>query len=433
MARKKILVITYYWPPSGGGGVQRWLKFVKYLPQLGWEPIVFTPENPAFELKDESLMKDIDPNLEVIKFPIWEPFGLYKKIFKKRKKIEQGIAIEKTNMSMGDRLSIWLRANFFIPDPRRFWIRSSVDFLLPFIDEHDIDVIVTTGPPHSMHLIGLELRKKSRVKWLADFRDPWSDWDILDKLGVRGIARSIHRKQERKVLKYADVVLTASGGIRKSLQDKDSEANVTVITNGYDPDDLVPVDTQDNKFRITHMGLLNELRNPEVLWKCLEEICEESPTFKTDLELVLAGMVSGSILDRIKSSEHLRGVLNYLGYVSHEKVLEYYQNSSLLLLLLNPRDESQLIIPGKIFEYLMVGKPVLAIGKPQSEVHRILEDTNGGEMLSAEEHDRMKQLIMDHYEQFRNGETTVAASNTEKYKRSNLTKVLVDRLNSMIE
>ncbi|SMD37056.1 Glycosyltransferase involved in cell wall bisynthesis [Reichenbachiella faecimaris] len=434
MTRKKILVVTYYWPPSGGGGVQRWLKFVKYLPQFGWEPIVFTPESPEFDLKDDSLDKDISPDLEVLKFPIWEPFGLYKKLFKKKEKLKQGIVIEKAKMSLVDKLSVWIRANLFIPDPRRFWVKPSVKFLSSYIEEQNIDVVVTTGPPHSMHLIGLGLKNKCKVKWVADFRDPWSDWDLLDKLGVKGIARRMHQKLERKVLANADHVLTASQGIKKSLLEKNSKSTISVITNGFDPDDYVSA-TSDNtqtKFRITHLGLLNELRNPAVLWDCLEELCVEIPHFQDDLELLLAGMVSESILVRLQSSAVLSARFTHLDYISHREVFNYYRDSNILLLLLNPKDEEQLIIPGKLFEYLLIKKPILAIGKKKSEVNDILQSTEAGEVFEMEERQQIKGMIFENYTRFQSGISEVKTKQTDQFSRKHLTNQLSEKLNELI-
>ncbi|MDW3211482.1 MAG: glycosyltransferase [Reichenbachiella sp.] len=434
MPQKKVLIITYYWPPSGGGGVQRWLKFVKYLPQFGWEPIVFTPENPEFDLKDPSLSKDVSSVLEVLRFPIWEPFGIYKKLFKKKEKLKQGIVIEKTKMSFLDRLSVWIRANLFIPDPRRFWVNPSVKFLAPYIEQHKIDVVITTGPPHSMHLIGLELKKKCEVKWVADFRDPWSDWDLLEKLGVKGWSLALHRKLEKKVLMDADHVLAASDGILKSLGEKCALNKADVITNGFDEDDLPKLDTssEQDKFRITHLGLLNELRNPSVLWDILEELCVDIPAFQQDLELVLAGMISESILERIRKSESLAGTLNQLEYISHQEVFRYYQNSSLLLLLLNPQDKDQLIIPGKLFEYFVVRKPVLAIGKRPSQVNDLLIYTQTGELYEPHEKSRIKEMVISQYELFKQGKTSIPTKHTSQFSRKNLTKELSKLLDEII-
>ncbi|WP_422361918.1 glycosyltransferase family 4 protein [Reichenbachiella sp.] len=426
MPQKKVLVITYYWPPSGGGGVQRWLKFVKYLPHFGWEPIVFTPENPEFDLKDPSLSKDVSSDLEVLQFPIWEPFGIYKKLFRKREKLKQGIVIEKTKMSLIDRLSVWIRANLFIPDPRRFWVKPSVNFLVPYIEQQGVDVIVTTGPPHSMHLIGLQLKKKCDVKWVADFRDPWSDWDILDKLGVKGFSLREHRRLEKNVLRNADRILTASEGIKRSLLSKDGRVKIKVITNGFDPDDYSTLTqkSSNTKFRITHLGLLNELRNPSMLWDVLEELCTEIPSFQEELELVLAGMVSDSILDRIGNSEALGESFVYMDYIPHQQIFDYYQGSSILLLLLNPLDKDQLIIPGKLFEYLVVKKPVLAIGRRPSEVDDLLKFTGTGEVYEPNERGRMKEMVKNQYQRFAKGEKNISTMNTSQFSRKNLTAEL---------
>lgn len=434
MPEKKVLIITYYWPPSGGGGVQRWLKFAKFLPQFGWEPIIFTPENPEFDLKDESLIKDISSDLEVLKFPIWEPFGVYKKIFKKKDKLKQGIVIEKAQMSIMDKISVWIRANLFIPDPRRFWVKPSVDFLTSYIQDQNIDLVITTGPPHSMHLIGLNLKKKCEVKWVADFRDPWSDWDILDKLGVKGLAKSIHKRLEKKVLTHADLVLTASKGIKRSLLDKKDDARITVITNGFDPDDYTVDHNKppQTKFRITHLGLLNELRNPEVLWDCLEELCSENQEFQDDLELLLAGMLSDSILHRIQNSPSLASKLTLLDYISHEEVFKYYSDSNILLLLLNPTDEEQLIIPGKLFEYFLMHKPILAIGKKKSEVHDILQSADAGEVFELEEQHKIKEKILTCYEQYKAGNVPSDLQKIDQYTRKNLTADLVKKLEQLI-
>src|SRR5690349_6423 len=190
MEEKKVLIIAYYWPPSGGSGVQRWLKFVKYLPYYGWKPYVFTPANPSFELQDDSLLKDVPAEAEIIRFPIWEPYGLFNSLAGKKEK-STGSFISKDNPSLIQKLSVWIRGNFIIPDPRRFWVRPSVRFLTDYLSKNQIDTIITTGPPHSLHLIGLKLKKKNpSLKWIADFRDPWSEWGLLDSLRVGSIARS---------------------------------------------------------------------------------------------------------------------------------------------------------------------------------------------------------------------------------------------------
>lgn len=433
---KKVLIITYYWPPSGGGGVQRWLKFTKYLPQFGWEPIVFTPENPEFELKDESLFKDVSETLEVIKFPIWEPFGIYKKLFKKTTKssLKQGIVIEKAKLSLADKLIIWIRANLFIPDPRRFWVKPSVNFLKDFLIDNNIEHIVTTGPPHSMHLIGLKLKKHNPgLKWIADFRDPWSEWDILEKLKVSNWAHSSHRKMETKVMQSCDVLLTVSNRLAKSFDKKKHAKQISVITNGVDESDFEKVNhsKKDDKFRISHMGLLNEIRNPEFFWATLEELCEENEGFNQDLEIALAGMVSNSILTYLQENSILKEKLNYADYISHEEVFEYYESSGLLLLLLNQTENAKWILPGKLFEYMFTGKPILCLGAVDSDVKDVIEKTNCGILAEFDDKVKMKEYILEAYESYKSNISSKHNMNVKQYTREHLTDKLSKLLNNL--
>src|SRR4030095_1074602 len=168
---KKVLIITYYWPPGGGSGVQRWLKFVKYLPQTGWQPVVYTPENGEMPVNDSSLTDDIPTGTEVLKTKIWEPYNLYKTFIgaDKNVKVSTGFLTEEKKPGMAERLSVWLRGNMFIPDARRFWIGPSIKYLSSYLEKSHVDVIVSTGPPHSMHLIAMKLSEKFNIPWVADF------------------------------------------------------------------------------------------------------------------------------------------------------------------------------------------------------------------------------------------------------------------------
>ena len=272
---KKALVITYYWPPSGGGGVQRWLKFVKFLREYDWEPVVYTPSNPDFELKDDDLLEDIPKGLTILKRPIWEPFGLYRMLFGKKAVQKQGVVVESSN-SFLSKIAVWVRGNYFIPDSRLFWVRPSVNYLTKYLKSNKVDVIITTGPPHSVHLIGLELKQRLGVKWLADFRDPWSNWDVLDQLKLSDKSRRTHREQESKVLLEADQIITVSPSLKNSLLELGAK-KVEVITNGYDLDALDLETTKPDKFRIAYAGFLTRGRNPKMLWEALNEVASENP------------------------------------------------------------------------------------------------------------------------------------------------------------
>ncbi|HMK06024.1 MAG TPA: hypothetical protein VK476_00755, partial [Flavobacterium sp.] len=172
---KKVLIITYYFPPAGGPGVQRWLKFIKYLPDFDIQPIVYVPENPTYPIIDAQLMSEISDKAIVLKTKIFEPYGLASIFSKnKTKKISSGIIPSMRRQTSIDKFLLWVRGNLFIPDARVFWVKPSVAYLKKYISENNIDIIITSGPPHSLHLIGMKLKNVMNVKWIADFRDPWT-------------------------------------------------------------------------------------------------------------------------------------------------------------------------------------------------------------------------------------------------------------------
>lgn len=430
----KVLIITYYWPPSGGGGVQRWLKFSKFLPEMNWQTTVFTPENPEFDLKDDSLKRDINPAIEVIKFPIWEPFGLYKKLFAKSstKELKQGVVIEKSKLSFLDKIVIWIRGNCFIPDPRKYWVKPSVKFLTDYVIAHDIDVVITTGPPHSMHLIGLGLKRRTNVKWIADFRDPWSDWDILEKLRTTWWAKRVHKNLERKVLEKADVILTVTNQMKKLFVQKSASSKINVITNGIDDLDLIYREEQFDVFRITHLGLLNELRNPAVIWQALENLCERRKGFEEHLEIVLAGTISQSILDEMGQFQRVWQKTEVKNYVQHEHVFDIYLDSSMLLLLMNRTSNAEWLIPGKLFEYMSTNREIMALGSTQADVNEILINSGGNEVLNYENLDGIESRIEIAYVRFLKQKSNQSYHGVEQYYRRNLTSNLSDLMNELI-
>ena len=205
---RRVLVISYYWPPSGGSGVQRWVKFVKYLPSEGWEPVVFAPENADYPALDPSLASEIPADIKVLRGRIWEPYAAYRKLTGAK-------STEVTEISSGkktfkQRLSLWIRANLFVPDPRIGWVKPSVKTLLQYLQEHPVDAIVTTGPPHSVHLIGQKLHKATGIPWIPDFRDPWSRMYYLRYLPMTAATWRKLRAQEQAVLDECSTVLTCT-------------------------------------------------------------------------------------------------------------------------------------------------------------------------------------------------------------------------------
>lgn len=427
---KKVLIITYYWPPSGGGGVQRWLKFSKYLPEFGWEPIIFTPEKPDFDLKDESLFKDVGEELEVLKFPIWEPYQIFRKL-SGNKELKQGQVLEGNKDSFFKQFAIWARGNFFIPDPRKFWVKPSVEYLNSVIGRNGIETIITTGPPHSMHLIGLKLKQKNpELNWMADFRDPWSRWDILDKLRLSDYSRKKHQKLEKDVLNLATKVITVSNTWKKEFEQIGAK-RVHVITNGFDSSDIQtrPIHSKD-KFRISHAGMLNDFRNPKLLWQTLKELALENKTFKKDLEICLIGTISESVKLELIGDSDLRNCVTYSDHIPHSDVFSEYSRASVLLLILNESKNAKGHLPGKLFEYLAVGVSILGIGDPNGDAAKILYDTNSGSVLSSNDNDGMKKEIKVLYKNWKTN-NSLAQSSVDKFERKALTAELVKLLEDL--
>ncbi|MFN1215449.1 glycosyltransferase family 4 protein [Chryseobacterium kwangjuense] len=440
MEQKKILIITYYWPPAGGPGVQRWLKFAKYLPDFGWNPVIYTPENPSYPLLDESLLKDVPQNIEIVKTKIWEPYQLAEKLNKSNKKFKAGQFDVGKNQSWKSRLSIWVRGNFFIPDARVFWVKPSIKFLEQYLKENKIEVVVTSGPPHSLHMIGLGLKKKfPDLKWIADFRDPWTEISYYKHLKLTKSSDRKHRQLESAVFQNADITLATSYTDAENF--RKAGANAVCITNGFDESDAsTPLsmrgerakgqkaDGQISKsFTLSYIGVLEQLRNPENLWKVLDELVKENKDFADNFTLKFAGRVDDKILQTIENSHLKKHILN-LGYISHDKAVEEMASSDLLLITNFPNASSKGIIPGKIFEYLATGKQIISFGPDEADVSRILAETSAGKHFSYEDYKAVKNFILKKFELWKNGNLIENTQNIEQFSRKNLTKKLVEIL-----
>ena len=422
---RKVLIITYYWPPAGGSGVQRWLKFSKYLPENGWKPIIYTPDSPSFDVKDEDLISDIHQEVEVWKSPIWEPYSLKDKIFGKSESSNAGIIQEKS--STKNQILNWIRGNIFIPDPKVYWVKPSIKFLSKKIQEEEITHIISTGPPHSMHLIALGLKKRlPNLKWIADFRDPWSELDLLEDFKLSQKSRTKYQELEREVLESADTTLTVSETWVDSFKILGS-SNVKLIKNGFDEDDFVDEEKKNDNFVIGHFGLLNHLRNPKNLWKALNDICEEDPEFKDKLEIRLSGNIDTEVLQSITQNFHLKNKVIHLEYLSHKEVInQYYQSSVLLLLLFNSKSGKG-NYPGKIFEYFATKRSILSFGPDESDIKNLIEKTKSGLYISYNKVN-IKDVV---YQLYKGSIKTISSDELSQFKRSILTKKLADLLNKM--
>ena len=428
MEDKKILIITYYWPPAGGPGVQRWLKFVKYLPEFGIQPIVYIPENPTYPIIDENLVKEVSGKAIILKHKIFEPYQLAAFFSKnKTKKISSGIIPNQKKQSFLDKTFLWIRGNLFIPDARVFWVKPSVAYLHKYIVENNIDTIITSGPPHSLHLIGLELKQKLDVKWYADFRDPWTTIGYHKSLRLSSFAAKKHKALEHKVLNTADTIIVTSK-TTKSEFEAITNKPIAVITNGYDTEQ-VEKQTLDAKFSLAHIGSFLSERNPMILWESLIELIQEIPDFKAHLEIKLIGAVSQEVLGTI-SQFGLDQYLNNLGYVSHTEAIAHQRRSQVLVLIEIDSEDTKSIIPGKLFEYMVSGRPIVAIGPDDSDFAEIITNTNTGAFFKYSEKMKLKSVILDFYNQFLEGKLQSNGVGLQKYSRKSLTKELAQLIHS---
>lgn len=436
---KKVLIITYYWPPSGGSGVQRWLKFVKYFRNFGWEPIIYTPKNPEISVIDNSLVKDIPENINIIKTKIWEPYSFYKTFIgqKKSEKISASFLTESKKPKLLEKVSVWIRGNFFIPDARKFWINPSVRFLKEYLKSNKVDAIVSNGPPHSMHMIAYELKKETGIPWLADFRDPWTNIDFYHELMLTSWADKKHHKLEREVLIEADAVSVISKSMAEDMM-KLYARNYEVITNGYDEETNIEDVVLDKKFSIAHIGSLVKTRNPEILWRVLNLLLNDhsqnnfnKEKFAQDLEIKLVGKVDISVKESIKKYK-LENFIKYIDYLPHDEVIHVQQQSQVLLLLLNNTPNAKMILTGKFFEYLAAKRPVLCIGPTDGDAAEIIKETKCGVISDFSDFETLKENIIKYYSNFCENNLNIENEGIEKFSRRNITKNLVKILDKII-
>jgi len=424
----KVLIITYYWPPAGGPGVQRWLKFVKYLPDHGIEPVVYIPENPTYPLLDGGLLAEVNPSVKIIKHKIIEPYA-WASAFSKgnTKKISSGIIPNTKKQSVLQRLMLWVRGNVFIPDARVLWVKPSIAYLSGYIKENNIDTIITTGPPHSLHLIGLGLKKQLGINWLADFRDPWTTIGYHKQLKLTASAAAKHKSLEKEVLTTADTILVTSPTTKREFEALTTKP-IAIITNGYDVE-KVAKQPLDEKFTLAHIGSFLSERNPAILWESLSELISENEMFRSAFQLKLIGAVSREVLDSI-TQFGLNPYVNNLGYVSHNEAVVQQRKSQVLLLVEIDSEETKCIIPGKLFEYMVSERPILAIGPQGADYTDIIKQTNTGVSVNYFEKERLKQALSGYFAQYQQGKLKSHAVGLQQYSRKNLTGELADLLKS---
>ena len=433
-ANRKVLIITYYWPPGGGSGVQRWLKFTKYLRALGWEPIIYTPENPEMAAFDASLAKDIPDGLTVLRTPIREPYSIYKRLTgrKKSDSIGAGFVSESSKPGFTERIARWIRGNLFIPDARRWWIRPSVNYLKTWLSKNPVDAIISTGPPHSMHLIALALKQQTGLPWLADFRDPWTNIDFYNELLLSRWADRKHHVLEASVVSTADLVTVVSPTMAEEFR-LDHNREIVTLTNGYDDDDFRDIEAlprNDSSFSIAHIGTMTPTRNPIGLWRALSKMQSTGIVNQGSLQIRLIGRIDHSIREAI-SDHQLDASTDFIPYVPHDEVVAWQQGASVLLLLLNQSKNAKGILPGKFFEYMASGRPILCLGPIDSDAAKIIEITGTGRCFEYDDVDNIETWLTSIY----NNESDLVRDQQaiSSYSRLNLTRQLDALLRGLID
>ena len=415
----KVLVVTYYWPPAGGPGVQRWLFFVKYLRDFGFEPVLYLPETPHYPLTDPDLEREVPENLTVYRSQFWEPYA-WARLFGRKKagRISSGI-IQRRNPGLVERLLLWARGNFFIPDARKFWVKKAVRELPGILDQEGITTLVTTGPPHSLHLIGLELsRRRPNLKWVADFRDPWTEIGYHSAMSLGKRARRKHRELETQVLGAADRVMATSQVTADSLGSH-TPRPVAVITNGFDRQPARG-DQPDGAFVVAHIGSLLSGRNPDALWQALATLLRDTPGFREDFRLELTGLVSEEVMESLR--EHgLETHTKIHAYVPHREAIIRQEKAQLLLLLEIDSPETRGIVPGKLFEYMAAARPILAIGPDGWEAADRVIGSGCGAGFRYGQMDEILAQLRQWYDLYRKGALSVRPGGVAQYHRRELT------------
>lgn len=428
---KRALIITYYWPPTGGSGVQRWVKFSKYLPSQGWQPVIYTPENPEMQTVDKSLLGDIPDEAEIIKTHITELYGIYRSLTGKKASSSEVNIVNNQKKSLAKRIMMWIRGNFFIPDPRVSWVRPSVRFLKKYLKAHPVNVIVSTGPPHSMHLIARKVSLETGIPWIADFRDPWTKIFYFKHLSLTGWAKKKHEKLESQVLNDATRVVAVSPLVQEDFQSRTSTP-VELIPNGYDEEDFEQTVEPDGFFNITHTGLFASDGNPETLWKVLAKKASQDSDFAKSLRIRLVGKTDAQVIQSI-CDNGLKNNLVDLGYQNHQTAVREQKNATVLILPLRKEPEYKATIPGKTWEYLASGNPILGIGQKDGAMAMIVNKTHAGVVFDWDDEASIEKYIDFCWTRFKTDSFENPTEGIEQFSRRELTRKMAALMDSIMK
>lgn len=438
---KKVLFITYSWFPSGGINVLRNIKFVKYLRKFGWEPIIFTAENADYASTDYSYQNDIPKDLTVIKNKIIEPYKVFKIITNQKTEANHGNPITAYEGKRGWMyyISLWIRSNFFIPDARALWISSSVDKIVSYCITHKVDAIFSDGPPHTNTRIACLVKQKLKqhkmeMPWLCDFQDPWTTVDYFHTLPLTKWGFRKHKKMEQQAFATCNAFTTVSPSWAFDLK-QIGAPNPQVLYYGYDEDDFAHlIKSRNNKFTIVHAGMLSCDRIPLNLFQALAQLKTEINQLEDYLTLEFYGIVDSEVQDKVTELQ-LENMVQFKGNISRDKVLQVNYNADLLLLLINNVANAKGRIPAKLFEYVACKNPILCIGNTQSDVAKIMSETNTGTVFEYTEslYPYLKKIIsefMKNKELYRM-KTIIESDKTAQFTNEIQTKKLAEILTSI--
>lgn len=418
----KVLIVTYYWPPGSGAGVQRWLKFSKYLPSFGWEPVILTvdPEYASYPAVDGTLEMDIPESAKVFKTKATDYFRFYKK---NKSKIPSAGFANSDDTGFKAKVLRFIRGNFFIPDPRKGWNKFAFRKACEIIESEKIDYVITTSPPHSSQLIGLKLKKKyPGIKWVADLRDPWTDIYYYSMFYHTCPAKLIDRILEKNVLLNADRIITVGKSLKDLLSRKAEglSGKTEVITNGYDEDDFSGIENvTPEEFTISYIGTLSEAYPLEGFLEAVSGLRGKGKNVK----LRFVGSVSQGRKNLILS-QLPEIYVEFVNYVNHTSAIRFMKEASALLLIIPDHSSAQSILTGKLFEYIASGKPVVCLGPPDGDAAEILTISGSGRTFCNNESFKIEEFL----ELIADGSFTTEKGNLQAFSRHALTGELVKLL-----
>ena len=429
-----VLIFTYYWPPASSGGVWRFLKTVKYLPQYNWTPIVVTVKNGAFTAIDETLIAEIPENLELYKTKCYDPYTIYNFLQgKKGKNLPEAMSGVIEGNSIFQKISMFIRSNFFIPDPKIGWVPTSVKKGKKIIKSKSIKAIITTGPPHSTHIIGRKLKKKFNIPWIIDFRDPWtSNYMVTELMKRTRLVRNIDKRLENRAISLADCVTGISPGLINEFKSRSKRSEI--IYNGFDEDDFKAYQKKpQDKFVFSYIGSLKPNQNIIALWEAISELKGEIDGFEDNFILEFVGNLNPFIIKEIERLG-LKDQLRLTNFIPHETAIKKMQDSSLLLFIVPRAEYSKSITSGKIFEYIASKTSILSIGPTDGDITWILEKAKREKIIDYDDKASIKKSLKYKYEEWHKNGKIIPQIDSDDYlyfSRKGQAKQFADLLNTL--